>query len=605
MKSEILENLPKKPGVYLMKDASGKILYIGKAKVIKDRIKQYFTFQDTRAMIPFLLNQLHEIEHIVTFNEKEALILENTLIKKHKPKYNILLKDDKTFISLVINPKETWPRIKLVRYKELQKKEEGLYFGPYTSALNARATFETMTKIFPLRQCSDRELSSRKRPCLLYSIKRCLAPCVNKCTKSEYESAVKEAISFLKGKSQAVLSELKRKMEIASDALEFEKAGAILRTIKQIESTLSSEKSSVKLNIHDLDAINFIRKGHYTLLVKLIFRNGSLISSEHYDFSLTFEDDEEMLSTFLMQHYASEKPAKEILLPIPILDQKILSDILECKITTPERGDKKNIIDLAFENAKSIFEQEKMSSSSKEELLIELKETLQLSRLPLRIECFDTSHISGSDAVASMAAFTNGIRDKHKSRIYKIKKTKSADDYSSLRETITRRLTRALEEDDLPDLIIVDGGKGQLSTCLEVFKNLNIASIDVISLAKEDSRHDKGLTKERIFTPNINEPISLNPHSSLHFFLQTIRDEAHRRAINFHRKKRQERTKLSLLDNIQGIGPLKKKRLLKEFGSVKRILSATEEELLKIPSIYKKDIIALKEFAKLNHFPED
>jgi excinuclease ABC subunit C len=605
MKSEILENLPKKPGVYLMKDAAGKILYIGKAKVIKERIKQYFTFQDTRAMIPFLLNQLHEIEHIVTFSEKEALILENTLIKKHKPKYNILLKDDKTFISLVINPKENWPRIKLVRYKELQKKEEGLYFGPYTSALNARATFETMTKIFPLRQCSDRELSTRKRPCLLYSIKRCLAPCVNKCTKSDYENSVKEAISFLKGKSQTVLSELKRKMEIASEALEFEKAGSILRTIKQIESTLSSEKSSVKLNIHDLDAINFIRKGHYTLLVKLIFRNGSLISSEHYDFSLTFEDDDEMLSTFLMQHYASEKPPKEILLPIPILDEKILSDILESKITTPERGDKKNIIDLAFENAKSIFEQEKMSSSSKEELLIELKETLQLSRLPLRIECFDTSHISGSDAVASMAVFTNGIRDKHKSRIYKIKKTKSADDYSSLRETITRRLSRALEEDDLPDLIIVDGGKGQLSTCLEVFKNLNIASVDLISLAKEDSRHDKGLTKERIFTPTLKEPISLNPHSSLHFFLQTIRDEAHRRAINFHRKKRQERTKLSLLDNIQGIGPLKKKRLLKEFGSVKRILNATEEELLKIQSINKKDVIALMEFAKHNHFPED
>jgi excinuclease ABC subunit C len=596
MKSEILDTLPLKPGVYLMKDASGKILYIGKAKALKERVKQYFNFTDTRAMIPFLLNQLHEIEHIVTFSEKEALILENTLIKKHKPKYNILLKDDKTFISLVINPKEKWPRIKLIRYKEDQKKEEGLYFGPYTSALSARATFETMTKIFPLRQCSDRELLSRKRPCLLYSIKRCLAPCVAKCTKLDYDHTVKEAVYFLKGKSQSVLNDLKKNMEKAANALEFEKAGSILKTIRQIEETLSKQKSSVKLNIHDLDAINFIRKGHYTLFIKLIFRNGSLVSSEHYDFSLTFENDDEMLSSFLMQHYVKEKAPEEILLPIEIEDHKTLSEIIEAKITTPERGDKKNIIDLAYENAKSIYEQEKMSGASKEELLLELKETLGLSRLPLKIECYDTSHISGSDAVASMAAFTNGIKDKKRSRIYKIKKQKNADDYSSLRETLTRRLTRALEEDELPDLIIVDGGKGQLSTVLDVCKNLNIASLDVISLAKEESRHDKGLTKERIFIPDKLEPISLNPHSSLHFFLQTIRDEAHRKAIQFHRKKRQERVKLSVLDNIQGIGPLKKKRLLQEFGSVKRILEATDDELSKVKSINKNDIEALKAF---------
>ncbi len=581
-----------------MKDMEGKILYIGKAKVLRDRIKQYFTNQDTRAMIPFLIRHLHEIETIVTFTEKEALLLENTLIKKHQPKYNILLKDDKTFISLLINNKHKWPQIKLVRYKD-QKKEDGLYFGPYTSAINARAMFETMTKIFPLRQCSDRELISRKRPCLLYSIKRCIAPCVGKCTKDEYDETVKEATSFLNGKTGAVITSLKKKMTSASEKLEFEKASSILKTIHQIEEASASQKSSIKLNVPNIDALNFIRKGHYILLVKLLFRNGLLIGSEHFDFALTLETDEEILSSFLLQHYLPEKRPEEILIPIELEDRKIIEEIIGTSLHTPQKGDKKTLVDLAFENAKALYEQEKLAVSSKEELLLSLEETLSLSRFPSRIECYDTSHISGSDAVASLAAFTNGEKDPKRSRLYKIKKAVSADDYSSLTEVLTRRLTRALQEDDLPDLIIVDGGKGQLSTIQNVCKELKIASVDIIALAKEEARHDKGLTKERIFLTTRKEPISLNPHSALHFFLQTIRDEAHRKAISFHRKKRTERTTHSLLDEIPGIGPTKKKRLLKHFGSVKRILEASTEELLEVPAISKKDAHTLINIKKI------
>jgi excinuclease ABC subunit C len=596
MNSEKLLTFPLKPGVYLMKNREGKILYIGKAKILRERIKQYFSNQDSRAMIPFLISQLEEIETIVTFTEKEALLLERNLIKKHQPKYNILLKDDKTFISLMINHKNKWPKVSLVRYKENQK-EDALYFGPYTSALHARVIFETLTKIFPLRQCSDKELSSRKRPCLLYSIKRCIAPCVGKCTKEEYDETVAESIGFLKGKTKHVLSNLKKKMQEASDALEFEKAGAYLKTIQQIQSVTEAKESSVQLDIDECDVINFIRKGHYTLLVKLIYRDGFLINSEHYDFSLTLESDEELLSSFLIQHYSVEKSPKEILLPIEIQDGKDVSELINSKVVSPQKGDKKKAIDLAFENAKAIYEQEKLSLSSKEELLLELKEILNLSRFPSRIECFDTSHISGSDAVASLSAFTNGEKDPKKSRVYKIKTASSGDDYSALAEVITRRLTRGLSDNDLPDLIIVDGGKGQLNRILEVFKELEIVSIDLIALTKEEARHDKGLTKERIFIRGKNEPISLNPHSSLLFFLQSIRDEAHRKAITFHRKKRSERTTLSLLDQIQGIGPLKKKALLKQFGSVKRIFSATESELLKVECLTKKDRETLISFS--------
>ncbi len=571
-----------------MKDALGKILYIGKAKILRERIKQYFSNQDTRAMIPFLISHLHDIETIITFTEKEALLLENTLIKKHQPKYNILLKDDKTFISLMINNKHKWPQIKLVRYKE-QKKEDALYFGPYTSAINARAMFETMTKIFPLRQCSDRELQSRKRPCLLYSIKKCIAPCVGKCTKDHYDETVKDAISFLKGKTETVISSLEKKMATASKALEFEIAGSILKTIHQIEEASANQKSSIKLNVENVDALNFIRKGHYILLVKLLFRDKLLVASEHFDFSLTLETDQELLSSFLLQHYSTETPPEQILLPIELEDKKIIEEIINTSILIPQKGDKKSLVDLAFENAKALFDQEKLSLSSKEELLLELEELLGLSKFPSRIECFDTSHISGSDAVASLAAFTNGEKDSKRSRLYKIKTTTLADDYSSLTEVLTRRLTRGLQEDDLPDLIIVDGGKGQLSTVINVCKKLQIATLDVIALAKEESRHDKGMTKERIFLTTQKMPISLNHQSALHFFLQNIRDEAHRKAISFHRQKRTTRTTKSLLDEIPGIGPIKKKRLLQHFGSVKRILEASKEELIEVPSITKKD----------------
>lgn len=594
-----LDTLPQKPGVYLMKNDQGAVLYIGKAKILQARVRQYFTGTDTRAMIPLLLDQVIEIETMVTFTEKEALLLENNLIKQHQPKYNVLLKDDKTFISLMINHKHEWPMLRLVRHKGKPAKD-ALYFGPYTSALAARQTFEVMTRIFPLRQCSDHELVSRKRPCLLYSIKRCVAPCVHKCTKEEYQSILENAISFLKGHNQEVIKSLKAEMERASDQLQFEKAGAILRTIEQIEEVTGKVKPAVYAKAVSADAFNFFKRDHYMILVKLLFRDDKLIAFEHFDFSLIAQTDEEALTSFLLQHYAKEKPAKEILLPLPLPDDAILEEILDCKIAVPQKGDKKHLLDLAYENAKTLYEQEKNNPESCEDLLVHAEEIFKLNRLPSRIECFDTSHISGTDAVASLAAFTDGIKDNKRYRLYKIKNEDKADDYASLEEVLTRRLKRGKEEDDLPDLIIVDGGKGQLSVAVKVLHLLNIATIDVIAVTKEEALHTKGLTKERVYLVGHPHPIELDPHSSLLFLLQRIRDEAHRRAINFHHKRRKSHVTHSFLDNIPGIGPTKKRALFKHFGSIKRIREATREEILALKGFSEKDFDHLNEaFSKI------
>lgn len=588
-----LSSFPDKPGVYIMKDAKKTVLYVGKAKVLKERVKQYFGKSgDNRIMIPFLTRQVEEIETIVTFTEKEALLLENTLIKHHQPKYNILLKDDKTYLSIKINHQNKYPMVKLVRFTGTPQKD-GLYFGPYTSALAARQTYETITKVFPLRQCSDRELTSRKRPCILYSIKRCIAPCVGKCTKEEYQEVVSETIDFLKGKTSQVTEALKKKIEEASEKLQFERAATILRTIKHIEE-IAKEKSAVQTSLKQCDAFALLRKDNFILIVKLIFREGRLIGSEHYDFSLVLQTDDELLTSFLLQHYQKETPAKEILLPIELEDLNSLEEILHTHISCPIKGEKKKLIDLCFENAKALIEQIRENSSSNEALLLQMQEVLNLRRLPSHIECFDTSNISGQDAVASMSVFIDGVKNPKFYRLYRIKKEGHIDDYAAITEVLTRRLKRAKEEDAMPDLIIIDGGKGQLSTAEKVLKELDIVSIDLIALTKEDARHDKGLTKERVFTTNQVEPISLDPRSPLLFLLQRIRDEAHRKAITYHRKSRTKKGLESLLDSVPGIGPTKKMRLLKQFGSVKRIKEATEEELLSVDSITKQDALNLK-----------
>ncbi|MGE5196475.1 MAG: excinuclease ABC subunit UvrC [Anaerolineae bacterium] len=595
-----LDCFPTAPGVYLMKDESGSIIYIGKAKHLRSRLKQYFSKGgDTRAMIPFLRSKIAGIDTVIVSSEKEALLLENTLIKRHQPKYNAILKDDRTFISLMINHRHRWPMIRLIRYKG-KPKEGHLYFGPYTNAFAARQTFELLIRLFPLRQCSDEELKRRTRPCLLYSIKRCIAPCANLCSKEEYDTFVQGAIRFLRGENREILKELREAMELASSALEFEKAAALLQTIRQIEEVTTTEQHVVRAASKDCDAISFYRQGHDVMLVQLFFRQGNLVGSEHYSFENVLEEDEELLESFIMQHYKSQADLpEEIVLPLPLKNlgplSEIISEVSRKKISlcSPQKGGKRELIELAAQNAQVIFAQKKDHQELKEKMLLDLQETLKLNRYPKRIECFDTSNLAGSDLVASMVAFTDGEKDRKRMRLFKIKDISKPDDYGALHQVLSRRLMRAKDETDLPDLLVIDGGRGQLNVALDVFRELDIASVDVIALAKEEGRHDKGLRIERIFLSHHKDPIFLNPRSPLLFFLQKIRDEAHEKAIAFHRKRRQMRNIKSSLDELPGIGPIKRKRLLTAFGSVERIKKASLEELSKIPGLTKKDLDTL------------
>ncbi len=590
---KVLDKYSTDPGVYLMKSSGGNVLYVGKAKNLKTRIKQYFApGRDGRPMVPFLIAEVASIDIIVVPSEKEALLLENTLIKKHQPKFNALLKDDKTFVSLMINHKHPWPRVELVRYKGKPKKD-GLYFGPFTSAFAARQTFDLMGRLFPLRQCSDQELKKRTRPCLLYGIKRCVAPCVNLCTKEEYQSIVDHATHFLKGEDEAVIQQLKKEMHAASEALEYEKAAALLQMIKQIEHVTAGSGLVAKAIGKDTDALGLYRQGHDVMVAQLFFREGKLVGSEHYSFTDVVESNEELLSSFLVQYYKDRTPVPiQIIVPLDL--PRELEEILQIKITTPQKGEKKEIVEMAEKNALVLFKQEKDDRDLTEKMLLDLQETLHLTRYPERIECFDTSNISGSDLVASMVVFMEGKYDKKESRLYKIKNVTKGDDYGALQEVLSRRLTRAKQENTLPDLIIVDGGKGQLGIGRDVLKSLDIATVDLISLAKQAGKHDKGLTQEKVFVLEQSEPIILPLHSPLLFLLQRIRDETHRRAIGFHRKRREKRLISSLIDEIPGIGDVKKKRLLKHFGSLQRILAASPADLLAVKGITSKDVEQIK-----------
>lgn len=595
---------PTDPGVYLMKNTDKEVIYVGKAKNLKKRLKQYFSGQDDRPMIPFLMEEVFHIDTLVVPSEKEALLLENTLIKKHQPKFNAFLKDDKTFISLMVNHQHPWPMIRLIRYKG-KPKEKGLFFGPYTSAFAARQTYELLTRLFPLRQCSDAELARRKRPCLLYGIKRCIAPCVNLCSKEEYHHFVDGAIEFLKGKDQEVVEKLRKDMGKASEELEFEKAQAILTTIQQIEHVTRGRQVVAKTNGKDIDVYGIYRQGDEVILMQLFIREGKLVGSEHYSFSQALEHNEELLESFILQYYQKkEQLPQEVLLPFSLKSSQLLEEILEdsfnkkVSFLLPQKGEKKTLVEIAEKNAQTTFAQEKNHQELREKMLLDLADTLKLTRYPKRIECFDTSNIAGSDLVACMVTFVDGEKDKSRMRYFKIQNIHKSDDYAALHQVLSRRLIRAKEEDDLPDLIMIDGGKGQLNIALTVLKELDIASVDVISLSKESARHDKGLTQELVHIPESPKPIQLPITSPVLFLLQKIRDEAHAKALGFHQKRRQKRVIRTALDDVPGIGPVKKQHLLKHFGSMKRILDASDEALLQVKGINKRDISALHQYKK-------
>lgn len=599
-----LDTFPTQPGVYLMKNAAGDILYVGKAKNLRVRVKQYFLpGRDGREMIPFLIAHVTHVETIVVLSEKEALLLENTLIKKHLPRYNALLKDDKTYIALKITTKKTWPRLEIARYRG-KPKPDGQYFGPYTSAFAARRTFDLLQRLFPLRQCSDQEFARRTRPCILYDMKRCIAPCVNKCTKEEYDQLVNQTAKFLRGQDKDVVKELYEEMHQASDKLEFEKAGALLGTIRHIESTIEKQHVDKPLGI-DMDVLGIFREAGEVILSQLLFRGGKLVGTSHFNFTNIAENDEELLESFILQHYEKQDELPhEILIPVAVGDASLLGEILgtnrvrKVQVILPQRGDKKSLLEMAYRNAETTFKKEKDAQAILDKTLIEMQEKLKLTRYPEVMECFDNSNISGTEPVSVMVAFVDGKKDSKRYRKYKVKTQETPDDYGTMYEVLSRRYKRAEEEKNLPDLLIVDGGKGHLNIALRVMQELNIVSIDVIAVAKEEGRHDKGATQEQVFLPNVKDPILLRQNSPILFLLQRIRDEAHRFAITFHRKRRSKATLKSKVDEIPGIGPVKRGILLRHFGSFKKIMEATEEQLRQVQSLSDANVKAILAFQK-------
>jgi excinuclease ABC subunit C len=597
---EKLDTFPSRPGVYLMRDKGGKVIYVGKAKDLRSRVRAYFRSGDGRSQVAFLMRRVEDVETLVTANEKEALILENNLIKQYKPRYNIRLKDDKSYLSIKINVKHPWPRI--VATRKIVK-DGGRYFGPYSSAVAVRETLDIIEKHFLLRNCTEYNFKNRARPCLQYQIKRCLAPCVLPVDPKEYQENLRQAILFIEGKRQELAGELKRRMEERAEALEFEAAAKIRDQLQAIEKTVEKQRMVSHWGA-DQDILGLYREGGFIEVQILFVRQGKLTGNQAYSFEDLEFSDEEVIESLLTQFYQGDRfVPEEVLLPVEVEDRAIREEVLSerngrsVSVVCPQRGDKRQLVEMAAQNARQSFFERHDQDKAREKMLVELQERLRLKHFPQRIECYDISNIQGAHAVGSMVTFFNGEADKNRYRHYRIR-TVSADsggnDFAMMYEVLKRRFSRGVEEGDLPDLVVVDGGKGQLGVALSALGELNVRDdIDVLGLAKMRVQRaarsaEIERVEERVFLPGQSNPVVLKRNSNALFLLQRVRDEAHRFAITYHQKLRAKQTLYSALEKIPGVGGARKRALLRAFGSVKRIEQASLEELLKVPSINEK-----------------
>jgi excinuclease ABC subunit C len=592
-----IDYLPTYPGVYLFKDKKGTILYVGKAGNIKHRVSSYFQKRegmDTKTLA--MLEKVADIDTIVTNTEKEAFILEDNLIKTHHPRYNVKLRDDKNYPCLKLSIGEEYPTLCIVRRI---KKDGSLYFGPYPSATSLRETLKLIRRLFPIRTCIDTKFTHRLRPCINYEMGRCPGPCCEEVDPIKYREVIQQVKMFLTGKNRDLLESLKKRMEEESERLNFEAAAKIRDQIAHIERVIEKQKI-VSQDFLDQDVIGFHRQDHKIIIYPLLVRAGRLMGGRGFIFPSTGLIDEEILSSFLFQHYREGKFIPEqILIPQAIPEQDFVEQWLtelkgrKVRIFIPMRGDKKDLLEMACENAKRFLHAEDEVQKDRGELFRALKEKLHLKKVPRRIEAFDISNFQGGYAVGSMVYFVDGEPDKERYRHFKIKTIEGTDDYGMMYEVLLRRYQKGVEKNDLPDLVLLDGGRGQLNVAQGVFKELKVKEIDLISLAKERLLEETRLsrfkkTEEKIFHPQFKEPFVLDRHSPILHLLDRIRDEAHRFAITYHKKMRNRETIKSELGEIPGIGKVRQKELLKFFGSVGKIKEATEEELAKIPKMNRK-----------------
>lgn len=575
---ERLKNVPLKPGVYLYKDNSGQVIYVGKAKALRTRMRSYFQSPDKlHPKVRAMMNRVDDFDFIVTNTEVEALILENNLIKSYQPRYNIQLRDDKSYPYIKITTGEKFPRIYITRE---EKDGVSRYFGPYTEVNSLRETVKLLTGIFPLRTCKT--LRPKKRGCLNSHIEKCLAPCTGKVSEEEYSAVVNAMIDFLEGNSAGLLKKKEAEMKTAAANLEFEKAARIRDQIVSIKKLSDKQMISFE-SPYDLDLIAMHSGEKQNLVIVFKIRAGKIIAKDTFwqDHSLA-EDINEDMHVFFNRYYDNNHdiPAEILVEHLPSDLELIQSWLREkvghkVEIRVPKKGDKKQLLDMAQENVRLLWQEKFEKDEKNQAALIRLSKVLALEVVPQRIECYDISHFGGEETVASMVVFTDGVQDGKAYRRFKIKNDQN-NDFASLSETLRRRFTASRSGNEAflpePDLIVIDGGLGQVNAVYKVLKEMGV-DIALISLAKKN---------EEIYRPGIGEPIVLSRHDEALRLLQRLRDEAHRFAVQYNRQLRSKKVTVSALDNIEGIGPQRKKMLLAHFGSVARIKEASVEELQKV-----------------------
>ena len=584
---------PQGPGVYTFLDAQGRVVYVGKAKNLRARVRSYLRddSDDGRRYYPFLRSSLRDVSCVATQNEKEALLLENALIKRHRPRWNIKLNDDKSFLQILLTTGRPWPQARLVRVTA--RKKEGQVFGPYASARAVRETLRHVKRWFPLRTCSDAELRQRTRPCIEWDMGRCLAPCVGKCTPEEYEQVVTEVGLFLRGRDETLLPRLQERMQEHARALRFEQAARVRDQIRAIEKTLEVQRVA-REGATDQDVFGLA--AHEGLLVVLVIevREGQVGEPRSWEVKTSLPEPE-ALNAFLGQFYAQERYVPhEVLLPCPVEDQGLLEEVLgerrgsQVRVTASVRGDRRGLLELARKNAALILATGEEQARATEELLRGLQARLGLARLPRRVECFDVSTIQGSFTVASKVRFEDAAPAPAGYRTYKVRTVEGQDDFAAMEEVVGRRIRGGLEAGDLPDLIVIDGGPPQLARALAAAAAAGLPPqrTEIVGLAKARTARagDEGEPEplsayERVHLPGGGPPVVLEPASLECRFMARVRDAAHRTAIRYHRELRRKSALRSGLEEVPGVGAKRRRQLLTRFGSLKGIREASLEAL--------------------------
>jgi excinuclease ABC subunit C len=589
---EFLKNLPTSPGVYLMTDKKGKVLYVGKAGNLRNRVRSYFIQgRDDRVNVTFLLKRVDAVRTILTDTEKEALILENNLIKQHRPKYNVLLRDDKSFFSLRLNVSHPFPRLTLIRTQRVKPDGEK-YFGPYSSARDARITLNFIRRLFPLRQCTERQLATCKRPCLNCQMRRCLCPCTGKVDPGEYARMVQDVALLLQGRSEDLVISLRREMEAAAENLRFEEAARIRDRLASIERTLEAQNVSF-FHLKDQDVIAVLRAEQDLYVVEVLsFRKGNLLSGDSFVFRNQALEEDEVMAASVKQYYGSGAfVPKEVLISRPIEQPELIESWLSelrgnrVAIRVPTRGQGGKLLQLALKNAHDALLREKQKDSI-ERSLEQIATKLHLREIPQLIEGYDISNISGSEPVGVKVCFRDGRPDKSLYRQYKMRGFSDQDDPGMIRQTIARRVAHR-DEEELPGLFLIDGGKSQLNAAWSALQEaLGPETPPIAGIAKARGEEEE----ERFYLPNRKNPVVFHRNDSGLMLLMRVRDEAHRFAHATHTKRRSKNLIKSELDSILGIGPKKRQALLTTFGSVKEMLQASDEAIRDVPGVTTKDV---------------